>query len=107
MWANVVYHLCLIVQITFVDRVQLLVIVLHPLLRPLDDLLQVAVHVLRSVAGELVDDVLAVGLHGLLVDSLEDLALHVVLQLLPRVPPVIKQSPPQTEYNNLLMSGAG
>ena len=62
--------------------------VLHPLLSPLNQLLQVALQVLRSVAGQLVDDLLAVGLPGLLVDGLEDLALHVVLQLLPRVTPV-------------------
>lgn len=64
-----------------------LVVVLHPLLGPLNQLLQVALQVLGGVAGQLVDDLLAVGLPGLLVDGLEDLALHVVLQLLPRVAP--------------------
>lgn len=59
--------------------------VLHPLLSPLNYLLQVALQVLRSVARQLVDDLLTVGLHGLFVDGLKDLTLHVVLQLLPCV----------------------
>lgn len=62
--------------------------VLHPLLSPLHYLLQVALQVLRSVAGQLVDNFLTVGLHGLLVDGLEDLTLHIVLQLLSCVTPV-------------------
>lgn len=83
-WKNN-YNIYLIVQIT---ELQLLVMVFHPLLGPLYYLLQVALHVLRCVAGQLVDNVLTVGLHGLLIDGLEDLALHVVLQLLACVPPV-------------------
>ncbi len=67
---------------------QLLVVLLHPLLRPLHDLLQVTLQVVRSVAGQLVDDLLTVRLHGLLIDGLEDFTLHVVLQLLPCVTPV-------------------
>lgn len=62
--------------------------VFHPLLSPLHYLLQVALQVLRSVAGQLVDDLLSVGLHGFLVDGLEDFTLHIVLQLLPRVAPI-------------------
>lgn len=66
-------------------RVQVLVMVLHPLLSPLCYLLQVFLKVLRSVAGQLVDNILTIRLHGLFIDSLEDFALHVVLQLLPCV----------------------
>lgn len=61
--------------------------VLHPLFSPMHDLLQVVLHVLRSVAGKLVDNLLTVGLHGFLIDGLEDLTLHIVLQLLSRVAP--------------------
>lgn len=62
--------------------------VLHPLLSPLHYLLQVALQVLRSVAVQLVDNLLAVCLHGLLVDGLENFTLHIVLQFLPCVTPV-------------------
>lgn len=58
------------------------VIVLHPLLRPLNDLLQVPLQVVGGVAGELVNDLLFVSLHGLFIDRLEDLTLDVVLKLL-------------------------
>lgn len=61
--------------------------VLHPLFSPMHDLLQVVLHVLGSVAGKLVDNLLTVGLHGFLIDGLEDLTLHIVLQLLSRVAP--------------------
>lgn len=80
------YNSGLIVQIGFVIHqenpagwVETLVVVLHPLLSPLNYLLYVALQVLRSVAWQLVDDVLTVGLHGLFIDGLEDLTLHVVL----------------------------
>lgn len=65
----------------------LLVMVLHPLFSPMHYLLQVVLHVLRSVAGKLVDNLLTVGLHGFLIDGLEDLTLHIVLQLFSRVAP--------------------
>lgn len=76
-----------LVQTSF-HVVHVLVIVLHPLLSPLHDLLKVTFQVLRRVTGQLVDDLLFVGLHGLLVNGLEDLTLHVVLQLFPCVAPV-------------------
>lgn len=59
--------------------------VFHPLLSPLHYLLQVLFHVLWSVAGELVDNLLFVSLHGFLVDGLEDLTLHIILQFFPHV----------------------
>lgn len=77
-----------------------LVMLFDPLLHPLAHLLQVPLQVVRTVAGQLVDDVLAVRLHGLLQDGLEDLTLHVVLQLLPRVTP-------ETTNNSEAASGRG
>lgn len=62
------------------------IVVFHPLFNPLNNLIQIPLQVLRSITGELVDYLLLVGFHGFLKDSLEDLTLHIVLELLSYVP---------------------
>lgn len=58
---------------------------------PLLYVIQILLHVVGRVAGNLVNNVVTVGTHGLVYQGLEDLTLHVVFHLLLAVAPVQKQ----------------